>query len=183
MIKGTPQTQKFFPSRILSVPCRRKRRPVRVDGGKWKVDETRQSFFIIFPLWWDNCVVVNGLYSCCTRQLFVCWTGSGNQGPPPQTIGPFPSSFSHGWRRLHYSRGTTHNTTRWLDVVHPGSMSNTTKTTTGLTFRRQHLASSSCIRSCTTQIPQLLRCPLSTFPPSCSFQSRHVYCVSTDGFR
>jgi hypothetical protein len=50
MIKGTPQTQKFFPSPILSVPCRRKRRPVRVDGGKWKVDETRQSFFIIFPL-------------------------------------------------------------------------------------------------------------------------------------
>ena len=183
MIKGTPQTQKFFPSRILSVPCRRKRRPVRVDGGKWKVDETRQSFFIIFPLWWDNCVVVNGLYSCCTSQLFVCWTGSGNQGPQPQTIGPFPSSFPMDGD-VCIIQEVQHTTRRgdW-DVVHPGSMSNTTKTTTGLTFRRQHLASSSCIRSCTTQIPQLLRCPLSTFPPSCSFQSRHVYCVSTDGFR
>lgn len=48
--QGHAPNTKFFPSRILSVPCRRKRRPVRVDGGKWKVDETRQSFFIIFPL-------------------------------------------------------------------------------------------------------------------------------------
>jgi hypothetical protein len=59
----------------------------------------------------DDCRCITGL-SSCARQLFVCWTGGGNQSPPLQTIGPFPSSFSpYGVCIIR----EVHTTTRWGD--------------------------------------------------------------------
>ena len=55
--------------------------------------------------------VVTGLCSC-TRQLFVCWPGAGNQGSPN-----YWTLFHHhfpGWWRLHYSRGTTRRWGDWM---------------------------------------------------------------------
>jgi hypothetical protein len=122
MIKGTPQTQKFSCFGFY-------RSLADADGGKWEVDETRQTFFIILPLWRDDCLVT-GLYSCA-RQLFVCWTGAGNQGH--QTIGPFPSSFSGMAAFALFKR--YNNSTRWLDAVHLGSMSNVPNTRRQLVWR------------------------------------------------
>lgn len=132
----------------------------------------------------DDCRCITGL-SSCARQLFVCWTGGGNQSPPSTNYWTFSIIIFSGWR-LHYSRGTRqHDEVTGCCSSRINVEYNTTTTTTRLAFHQPHLQLD----------PHMYPIPFNTNPPAASsvvlpvpqlaplLKQRHVHCVSTDGFR